>query len=60
MVNQAAVVDALYVARKNGEQPSGLAQVQFGLEEALEIQLHVLGRFESEGENLGGWKVGLT
>src|SRR2546425_5500796 len=60
MVGQAAVVDALYVARKNGEQPSGLDQVQFGLEEALEVQLQVLGRFEDEGEKLGGWKVGLT
>jgi len=60
MVDQAAVIDALYVARKNGAQPSGLDQVQLGLEEALEMQLRVLGRFEGEGEKLGGWKVGLT
>jgi 2-keto-4-pentenoate hydratase len=60
MVDQAAVIDALYVARKNGSQPSGLAQVQLGLEEALAMQLRVLGRFEAEGEKLGGWKVGLT
>jgi 2-keto-4-pentenoate hydratase len=60
MVDQTAVVDALYVARKNGEQPSGLDQVQFGLEEALELQLRVLDRFKAEGERLGGWKVGLT
>ncbi|HEV8716919.1 MAG TPA: hypothetical protein VGX03_29385 [Candidatus Binatia bacterium] len=60
MGDQAAVVDALYVARKNGEQPSGLDQVQFGLEEALELQLRVLSRFEAAGERLGGWKVGLT
>jgi 2-keto-4-pentenoate hydratase len=60
MVDHAAVVDALYVARKNGAQPSGLDQVQFGLEEALELQLRVLSRFEAEGERLGGWKVGLT
>ncbi len=60
MVDQAAVIDALYEARKNGEQPSGLDQVQLGLEEALEMQLRVLGRFEAEGETLGGWKVGLT
>src|SRR6266545_1485215 len=60
MVDQAAVIDALYVARKNGSQPSGLAQVQLELEEALEMQLRVLGRFEAEGEKLGGWKVGLT
>ncbi|HJY82269.1 MAG TPA: hypothetical protein VKK81_14455 [Candidatus Binatia bacterium] len=60
MVDQAAVIDALYVARKNGVQPSGLDQVQLGLEEALAMQLRVLGRFEAEGERLGGWKVGLT
>src|SRR5262249_26351490 len=33
---------------------------QLGLEEALAMQLRVLGRFEAEGERLGGWKVGLT
>src|SRR5262244_40696 len=60
MVDQAAVIDALYVARKNGVQPSGLDQVQLGLEGALAMQLRVLGRFEAEGERLGGWKVGLT
>lgn len=58
--DQAAVIDALYVGRKNGVQPSGVDQVQLGLEEALEIQLGVLGRFETVGEQLGGWKVGLT
>ena len=60
MVDQTAVVDALYVARKNGAQPSGLDPVQLGLEEALEVQLRVLDRFKAEGERLGGWKVGLT
>lgn len=60
MGDQAAVVDALYVARKNGEHPSGLDQVQFGLEEALAVQLRVLDRFKAEGDALGGWKVGLT
>jgi 2-keto-4-pentenoate hydratase len=30
------------------------------LDEALEMQLRVLRRFEAEGERLGGWKVGLT
>jgi len=60
MEDQAAIVEALYTGRKNGEQPSGLDQVQFGLDEALALQLRVLGRFESAGEKLGGWKVGLT
>jgi 2-keto-4-pentenoate hydratase len=60
MGDQAAVVDALYAARKNGVQPSGLDQIQLGLEDALTIQLGVLGRFEAAGEPRGGWKVGLT
>ena len=60
MENQAAVVEALYVGRKNGSPPAGLDHVQFGLDEALELQLRVLDRFAAEGEKLGGWKVGLT
>jgi hypothetical protein len=31
MVDQAAVIDALYVARRSGSQPSGLDQVQLGV-----------------------------
>ncbi len=60
MADQAAVVDALYAARRNGSQPSGLDQVQCELEEALAVQLRILDRFKAEGERLGGWKVGLT
>jgi 2-keto-4-pentenoate hydratase len=60
MVDQAAIVDALYVARRSSSQPSGLDQVQLGFDEALEVQLRVLDRFKAEGERLGGWKVGLT
>ena len=60
MIDQATIIDALYVARRDGSPPSGLDQVQLGLEEALAVQLRVLGRFEGEGERLGGWKVGLT
>lgn len=60
MENQAAIVDALYVARKTSSHPSGLDHTQLGLEEALAVQLRVLHRFEAEGEQLGGWKVGLT
>ncbi len=57
---QAAVIDALYVARRNGSQPPGLDPVPFELAEALDVQLRVLDRFAAEGERLGGWKVGLT
>src|SRR5262244_1622050 len=60
MADQATVIDALYVARRDGSPPSGLDRVQLGPEEALALQLRVLGRFEGEGERLGGWKVGLT
>lgn len=60
MGDQAAVVEALYAARKHGTRPSGLDRVQLGLDEALAVQLRVLGRFEAEGERLGGWKAGLT
>ena len=60
MENQAAIIDALYTARKNGLSPSGLDEVEFDLEEALELQLGVLSRFEAAGEKRGGWKVGLT
>ncbi len=60
MVDQTAVIDALYVARRSGSPPSELDQVQFGVEEALAVQLRILDRFKAEGERLGGWKVGLT
>ena len=58
--DQTALVDALYAARRNGSQPSGLEQVELDLEEALAVQLGVLARFETAGERRGGWKVGLT
>ena len=60
---QAALIDALYEGRKNGRSPSGLDTLQsdqFSLEDALAVQLNVLGRFEAAGQQLGGWKVGLT
>ena len=57
---QAALIDALYTGRRNSVQPAGLDDVQFGIQEALEMQLGVLERFAAEGEPLGGWKVGLT
>lgn len=57
---QTVLIDALYTGRRNSAHPAGLEGVQFGLEEALEMQLGVLDRFTAEGEHLGGWKVGLT
>jgi len=60
MVDQAAIIDALYAGRKNSSSPSGLDHVQISVEDALAVQLGVLGRFEAAGEKRGGWKVGLT
>ena len=57
---QAALIDVLYTGRRNSAEPSGIDSVQFGLEDALEMQLAVLDRFTAAGEPLGGWKVGLT
>lgn len=60
MVDQAAVIDALFAARKNGRPLTGIDQVHLGWEEALAVQLRILDRFIAAGERLGGWKVGLT
>ena len=57
---QAVLIDALYTGRRNSAEPSGIDGVQFGLEDALEMQLAVLDRFTAAGEPHGGWKVGLT
>ncbi|MGE0820674.1 MAG: 2-keto-4-pentenoate hydratase [Candidatus Binatia bacterium] len=60
MNNQAAIIDALYAGRSTSTHPSGIDDVRLGLDEALTIQLGVLDRFMKAGEQLGGWKVGLT
>ncbi|NOT58509.1 MAG: hypothetical protein HOP18_28265 [Deltaproteobacteria bacterium] len=57
---EATVIDALYTGRRNSAKPVGVEQVQFSLDDALDAQLRVLRRFEADGEQLGGWKVGLT
>ena len=57
---QDALIDDLYEARRNGTPPSRIDQIPSELDEALDLQLRVLNRFEAEGESLGGWKVGLT
>lgn len=60
MQDQTALIDALYTGRRDGVAASGLDSVECSLEEALGIQLGVLERFTADGEQLGGWKVGLT
>jgi 2-keto-4-pentenoate hydratase len=60
MEEHSAVVEALYVARSTGSQPSGVDNVKFELDEALQLQLRVSDRFAENNEKIGGWKVGLT
>ena len=57
---QEALIDTLYHARRTGTQPAHIEPVPSDLDEALAVQLRVLRRFEAAGEQLGGWKVGLT
>ena len=57
---QEALIDALYHARRNGTRPACIEPIPSDLDEALAVQLRVLRRFETAGERLGGWKVGLT
>src|SRR5215470_8449697 len=60
MVAQESVIQTLYVARRDGIPAATLDAVPFELEEALQTQLSVLDRFRANGEQVGGWKVGLT
>ena len=57
---QETLINTLYHARQNGTRPAPIAPIPADLDEALAVQLRVLRRFESAGERLGGWKVGLT
>lgn len=54
------LVDNLYHARRSGTRPARIDPTPADLDEALAVQLRVLQRFETAGERLGGWKVGLT
>lgn len=60
MQDQSVLIDTLYTGRRDSVAASGLDPVQCDLEEALGLQLRVLERFTAGGEQLGGWKVGLT
>ncbi len=53
------LIDTLYHARRDGT-PARVDPAPADLDEALAVQLGVLQRFETTGEHLGGWKVGLT
>lgn len=60
MAIQERIIDALYVARRDGAPLAALEVGTFELEEALQIQLKVLDRFRTDSDFVGGWKVGLT
>jgi 2-keto-4-pentenoate hydratase len=60
MADHAELIAALYEGRKNGAAPVGVDHVQLEVQEALAVQLGVLARFQTAGEHVGGWKVGLT
>ena len=60
MARHEALIEKLYIARLKGQHFSGFDSAIIDLETALELQLEVLKRFESDGERLAGWKIGLT
>lgn len=60
MIDHAAFIQALYDARRGGSEPVGVERAEITHAEALRAQLEVLRRLQSDGEALGGWKVGLT
>ena len=54
-----AIIDKLYAARRDGTALN-IRGHRFGYEEALELQLAVADEFISQGDEVGGWKIGLT
>ena len=58
----AALLDRLFQAQRTGVLDiDGLADANgLSLDDALALQLRLLERLQAEGEQLGGWKVGLT
>jgi 2-keto-4-pentenoate hydratase len=58
---QRAMVDALFEGAQEGSVDLGrLPITSLTLEQGLQVQLGVLGRWQEQGDGLGGWKVGLT
>jgi len=58
-VKRADLVAALYDSRRRSQLFAG-DDVTLGLDEGLGIQLEVADRFETAGDPVGGWKVGMT
>jgi len=55
-----AVVAGLLEARATGRAPEAVATLNAPLEAALRLQLLVLERLQERGEEVSGWKLGLT
>ena len=58
-MDERSVIDQLYAARRDGTALN-IPGARFDYEEALELQLAVADKFIAEGDEIGGWKVGLT
>ena len=60
-MTQAAIVDRLLEAWHSGRLDDGdLSVGDLSLDDGLALQLQLLERLQARGEQLGGWKVGLT
>jgi 2-keto-4-pentenoate hydratase len=58
-MDDSSLIDELYAARKDGRALS-IPGGQFDYQKALELQLAVADRFIAAGDEIGGWKIGLT
>ena len=60
-MTQAAIVERLLEAWRSGRLDDGdLSVGDLSLDDGLALQLQLLERLQARGEQLGGWKVGLT
>lgn len=59
-MKEAAIVDRLLAGWHGGVLDDSDLPSDLSLDDGLALQLQLLGRLEAEGEQLGGWKVGLT
>ena len=60
-MTQAAIVERLLAAWHSGRLDIGdLPTGDLSLDDGLALQLQLLERLQAQGEQLGGWKVGLT
>jgi 2-keto-4-pentenoate hydratase len=60
VTTEAALLDEIFAARKDGRPPGSIAPTGAARDDGLAFQLAILARFEAEGRGLGGWKAGLS